>query len=370
MTHARWEALTRAGVSLWLDDLDRSMLDTGELERLVSDRGVVGVTTNPTIFAAAVERSDAYASQLDRLAATGADPAAAVLEITTDDVRQACDVLRPVYDSTDGQDGRVSIEVDPRLARDTQGTIEAARHLWQVVDRPNVMIKIPATVEGLPAIIAVLGEGISVNVTLIFSLDRYRAVMNAFLTGMEQARLAGHDLSRIHSVASLFVSRIDAEIDSRLKALGTPEAQQLTGQAALANSRLAFHAHQETFTTPRWSCLASDGARAQRPLWASTGVKDPAYPDTMYVTELVTPGVVTTVPRATLEAIADHGECRGDTVQGTCEASAALLDDIERLGISYLEVMELLEQKGLDAFDASWAQLLDSVSAALRQVNA
>ena len=295
-TNPNLAALANNGVSVWLDDLSRNMIAGGDLTRLVRDLGVVGVTTNPTIFAAALSRGDAYDAQVAQLAASGADVDAAVFAITTDDVRAACDLLRPVFDATGGQDGRVSIEVDPRLARDTQATIEAARTLWRTVDRPNVMIKIPATVEGLPAISTVLGEGINVNVTLIFALDRYRAVMNAFLTGLEQARLHGVDLSTIHSVASFFVSRVDTEIDGRLDALGTEEARALRGEAAIANARLAYQAFEEIFATPRWANLADDGAHKQRPLWASTGVKDPAYPDTMYVTELVAPGTVNTMP--------------------------------------------------------------------------
>lgn len=355
------DALARCGVSIWLDDLNRSMIESGDLERLRNDRGVVGVTTNPTIFSAALSKGDAYTDQVTRLADAGADVAVAVFAITTDDVRAACDVLRPVYDATDGQDGRVSIEVDPRLARDTQATVEMARRLWTTVDRPNVMIKIPATVEGLPAIAAALEEGINVNVTLIFSLDRYRGVMNAYLTGLEQARQHGRDLSTIHGVASFFVSRVDTEIDRRLDEIGTPHAQALRGRAGIANARLAYQAFEETFATPRWANLADDGAHRQRPLWASTGVKDPRYSDTMYVTELVAPGTVNTMPRKTLDAVADHGDIRGDTVRSTYEQSAVTLDELERIGISYTQVVELLEQEGLAKFEASWADLLESV---------
>lgn len=355
------DALAQAGVSVWLDDLSREMIAGGQLRRLLEDRGVVGVTTNPTIFAAALSKGEAYTAQLAELAAAGADADAAVFAITTDDVRSACDELRAVYDATDGQDGRVSIEVDPRLARDTAGTIESARRLWETVDRPNVMIKIPATVEGLPAIATAIEEGINVNVTLIFALDRYRAVMNAYLTGLEQARRHGRDLAAIHSVASFFVSRVDSEVDRRLTELGTPEALASKGRAALANARLAYQAYEETFSTPRWANLADDGAHKQRPLWASTGVKDPAYPDTLYVTELVAPGTVNTMPAATLEAVADHGDIGGDTVRGTYDAAAAALDDLERLGIGYVEVVELLEREGLAKFEKSWEELLQTV---------
>ncbi|MGN6301472.1 MAG: transaldolase, partial [Angustibacter sp.] len=300
--------------------------------------------------------------QLREIAAQGKDVDTAIFDITTADVRDACDVLRPVYDRTNGQDGRVSIEVDPRLAHDTAQTIEAARKLWATVDRPNVMIKIPATVEGLPAITQAISEGISVNVTLIFALDRYRGVMQAFLTGLEQAREKGLDLSTIRSVASFFVSRVDTEVDKRLDALGTDEAKALRGQAGIANARLAFHAFEEVFGTPRWEVLAGEGAHPQRPLWASTGVKDPAYPDTMYVTELVTDGVVNTMPGKTMDAVADHGELHGDTVRSEYDEARQLLDALERLGISYTDVTSVLEREGVEKFEKSWDELMATVS--------
>ena len=311
------EALDRLaanGVSVWLDDLSRERIASGNLAAVIRNKGVVGVTTNPTIFAAALAKGDAYTDQVRALAAAGSSVDEAVFSITTDDVRSACDEFRSCYDATDGLDGRVSIEVDPRLAKQTEATIASARRLWQVVDRPNAMIKIPATVEGLPAITAVLADGISVNVTLIFSLDRYREVMNAFLAGLEQAHQKGLDLSTIASVASFFVSRVDTEIDRRLTDLGTDQARGLRGQAAIANARLAYQAYEGVFSSPRWQPLADAGARPQRPLWASTGVKDPDYSDTMYVTELVAPGTVNTMPEKTLDAVADHGEVTGDTV--------------------------------------------------------
>ena len=367
-TNANLTALADAGVSVWLDDLSRTILTDGTLEGLVADKGVVGVTTNPTIFAAALSQGDAYAEQVAALAKDGADVERAVFEITTDDVRTACDLLRPIFDRTDGADGRVSIEVDPRLARDTAGTVDMARRLWATVDRPNVMIKIPATVEGLPAISEVIADGINVNVTLIFSIDRYRGVMNAYLTGLEQAREHGKDLSTIHSVASFFVSRVDAEIDKRLDALtgeAADQAKELRGKAGIANARLAYQAYEEVFSTPRWQNLADDGAHKQRPLWASTGVKDPAYPDTMYVTELVAPNTVNTMPGKTLDAVADHGTITGDAVTGTYEQAAQTLDDLERIGIGYVEVVEQLEVEGLQKFDASWEELLASVDQAL-----
>jgi len=361
------QELREAGVAVWLDDLSRQRIASGGLAELVA-RGVVGVTTNPTIFASALAHGDAYDAQLRALAADGAAVEEAVLRITTDDVRDACDVLRPVYDATDGVDGRVSIEVDPRLARDTAATIASAETIWSEIERPNLFVKIPATVEGLPAITAALAQGISVNVTLIFSLQRYRAVLDAFVDGLEQARAAGLDLAPIGSVASFFVSRVDAAIDPRLDAIGSDEAAALRGTAAIANARLAWGVYQDVVAGERWQALAAAGARPQRPLWASTGVKDPAYPDTRYVDELVVAGSVNTMPEKTLDAVADHGDVRGDTVTGTQDASAALLDRIEALGISVDEVTEQLEVEGLQKFEASWAELLGTVETGLAQV--
>jgi transaldolase len=361
--------LSRAGVSVWLDDLSRELVGSGDLARLICDQHVVGVTSNPTIFASALAKGDRYTDQLLRLAGAGASVEQAVFEVTTDDVRSGCDVLRPVYDATNGLDGRVSIEVDPRLARDTAATIEAARLLWRTVDRPNAMIKIPATVEGLPAITTALSEGISVNVTLIFGLQRYRAVMNAHLAGLEAAREAGRDLSSIASVASFFVSRVDTEVDRRLEALGSPEALELRGKAAVANARLAYQAFEEVIGTPRWSVLASAGARVQRPLWASTGVKNPAYPDTLYVTELVAPDTVNTMPGATLAASADHAEVTGDAVRGRYAESAELLDRLAALGIGYRDVTDVLEREGVEKFEKSWHELLATVSDELARLS-
>ncbi|WP_066588258.1 transaldolase [Cellulomonas timonensis] len=362
------DRLSRAGVAVWLDDLSRERLRTGNLAGLVADLHVVGVTTNPSIFASALAKGDAYDAQLGELASAGADIDAAVFAITTDDVREAADVLRPVYDATDCVDGRVSIEVDPRLAHDTRGTIDSAKALWAAVDRPNVFIKIPATLEGLPAITAVLAEGISVNVTLIFSLERYAAVLDAFLEGLERAHDNGYDLRTIGSVASFFVSRVDAAIDPRLDALGTPEAAALRGKAAIANARLAFGLYEEVVAGDRWQGLAERGAHPQRPLWASTGVKDPAYPDTLYVSELVVAGVVNTMPEATLLAFADHGEVAGDTVSGSQQASAQVVSDLAALGVDLDEVTAQLEVEGVQKFVASWDQLLATVSTGLGQV--
>jgi transaldolase len=358
-------ALSEAGVSIWLDDLSRSRLQTGNLVGLIKDKHVVGVTTNPTIFASALSHGEAYDEQLRELAARGADVDAVVRELTTTDVRNACDVFRETYQASGGKDGRVSIEVEPGLAKDTEGTVAQALDLWKTVDRPNLMVKIPATVEGLPAITRTLAEGVSVNVTLIFSVQRYLDVMDAFIAGIEQAKANGHDISQIHSVASFFVSRVDTEVDKRLAAIGTPEADALKGEAAIANARLAYAAYVGAFSTPRWQELAAAGAHAQRPLWASTGVKDPAYSDTRYVDELVVDNVVNTMPEKTLDAVADHANLRGDTVTGTEEQAQELFDSLEQAGVDIDDVYETLETEGVEKFVKSWTELLETVQGQL-----
>ncbi|MFF4118310.1 transaldolase [Streptomyces sp. NPDC001714] len=357
--------LSDEGVSIWLDDLSRKRISTGNLAELVANRNVVGVTTNPSIFQAAIGSGEGYEEQLADLAVRGVTVEEAVRMMTTQDVRAAADILHSVYDVSHGADGRVSIEVDPRLAHDTAATVAEAKQLFWLVDRPNVMIKIPATEAGLPAITAVVAEGISVNVTLIFSLERYRAVMAAYLAGLEQAAAKGLDLSTIHSVASFFVSRVDSEIDKRLTVIGTDEALALKGKAALANARLAYEAYEEVFAGDRWTALATAGANKQRPLWASTGVKDPAYKDTLYVDELVAPGTVNTMPEATLNATADHGDIHGDTVTGGYAQARADLEAVERLGISYDEVVGKLEDEGVAKFEVAWQELLDAVTKSL-----
>ncbi|MFD5836529.1 transaldolase [Streptomyces collinus] len=357
--------LSDEGVSIWLDDLSRRRIESGSLAGLVATRNVVGVTTNPSIFQAAIGSGVGYEEQLADLAVRGVTVDEAVRMMTTADVRSAADVLRPVYEASGGRDGRVSIEVDPRLAHDTAATVAEARQLAWLVDRPNVMIKIPATQAGLPAITEVTGAGISVNVTLIFSLERYREVMDAYLAGLEKARAAGLGLSAIHSVASFFVSRVDSEIDKRLTLLGTDEALALKGRAALANARLAYEAYEQAFEGERWQTLEGAGANRQRPLWASTGVKDPAYKDTLYVDELVALGTVNTMPEATLDAVADHGDVRGDTVTGGYDRARADLMAVERLGIAYDEVVRQLEDEGVAKFEAAWQDLLDAVTKSL-----
>ena len=355
------EELTEAGVSVWLDDISRDRLRTGNLETLVRDFHVRGVTSNPTIFAHALSKGGAYDDQIKDLALRGLSVEEASRMITSYDIRWACDVLRPVYDASGGVDGRVSIEVDPRLARQTAATIAEARQLWWLVDRPNLFIKIPATAEGLPAITATLAEGISVNVTLIFSLQRYAGVIDAYLAGLEQAAANGHDVSQIGSVASFFVSRVDTEVDKRLDKIGTPAAAALRGKAAVANARLAYELYEQKLATPRWAALAAKGARVQRPLWASTSTKDPAYPDTLYVVDLVTRDTVNTMPEATLHATAEHGVLEGDTVHGTYEESRKLFADLEALGISYADVVKVLEDEGVAKFAVSWNEMLETI---------
>jgi transaldolase len=354
-------ALSAEGVSVWLDDLSRDRLRTGNLKELIDTKSVVGVTTNPTIFQHALSNGNAYDAQVSELAKRGADVDATIRTITTDDVRQACDVLRPQWEASDGVDGRVSIEVDPRLAHDTDKTIGQAIELWKIVDRPNLLIKIPATQAGLPAITAVLGEGVSVNVTLIFSVERHRAVMDAYLAGLEAAKAGGHDVSKIHSVASFFVSRVDTEVDKRLDKIGTDEALALRGKAGVANARLAYAAYQEVFLEgSRYAPLKAAGARVQRPLWASTGVKNPDYSDTMYVTELVAPHTVNTMPEKTIDAVADHGVISGDAVSGTGGAAQALFDKLSAVGIDLRDVFIVLEDEGVEKFEASWRELLEA----------
>jgi transaldolase len=354
--------LTQAGVSVWLDDISRERLRSGNLEALVRDFHVRGVTSNPTIFANALAKGDAYDEQIKDLAIRGVSVEEASRMITTYDIRWGADVLRGVYDSSGGVDGRVSIEVDPRLAKETDKTIAEAKQLWWLVDRPNMYIKIPATAEGIPAITATLAEGISVNVTLIFSLERYAEVIDAYYAGLEQAAANGHDISTIGSVASFFVSRVDTEVDKRLNAIGTPEALALKSKAAIANARLAYELYEQKLDTDRWRALAAKGARVQRPLWASTSTKDPSLPDTLYVVDLVTADTVNTMPEATLRATADHGVLQGDTVHGTYDESRALFASLEALGVHYDDVVQVLEDEGVAKFEASWTEMLATIN--------
>ena len=362
--------LSAQGVAVWLDDLSRELLAGGELRRLIDQRHVVGVTTNPTIFAAALSKGSRYDDQLRELAEKGTDVETAVFTITTEDVRAACDVFAPVYEATGGQDGRVSIEVDPRLAHDVGATAEMARALRDAVARDNMFVKIPATREGLDAITQAIAGGISVNVTLIFSLDRYRAVMDAYLTGLEQAAAVGRELSAIRSVASFFVSRVDTEVNARLERIGGSAALALRGKAAIANARLAYQAFEEVTGGERWQRLAGQAGQAgqrQRPLWASTGVKNPAYPDTLYVSELVGPDTVNTMPGPTLEAFADHGEVRGDTITGRYGEARQVMEQLAAVGIDFDDVTEQLEREGVEKFEKSWSELTNTVAAELER---
>jgi transaldolase len=365
MTTSPTAELSAAGVSIWLDDLSRERINSGGLEKLIAERNVVGVTTNPTIFAGALAKGEAYDSQVAELAKAGTSVTDAVFEITTDDVAAASDIFRPIYDSTNGFDGRVSIEVEPGFAHDAAATIEQAKALWAKVDRPNALIKIPATIEGLEAITETIAAGISVNVTLIFSLERYRAVIDAYLSGLEKAKANGHDLSTLHSVASFFVSRVDTEIDKRLDAIGTDEAKALKGKAGVANAQLAYEVYGEVFATERATALLAAGANKQRPLWASTGVKDPAVLDTTYVVELVAADVVNTMPEKTLEATFDHGVIAGDSITPSYDAANAVIAAITAQGIDIDDVTALLEKEGVEKFIVSWNELLDTVTAAL-----
>ena len=356
--------LTQAGVSIWLDDLTRNRITSGNLQELIDTMSVRGVTTNPSIFEGAIAGSaDAYESQINALAEGGSDAEHAVRLMTSDDVRSACDIFAGVFHDSEGVDGRVSIEVDPRLARNTQATIEEAQELWDLVDRENLLIKIPATLEGLPAITEVIGRGISVNVTLIFSVDRYVRVMDAYMSGLELAQTRGHDISRIQSVASFFVSRVDTAIDAQLTAMANDKATALMGMAAIVNARLAWQAYIDVLATHRWKSL--DNANPQRPLWASTGVKDPTYSDTRYVIDLVAPGCVNTMPEKTLFAVADHGVFVGDTVSGTQDASANIWAELAALGIDGEAVCVELETEGVAKFEQAWVSLLDTVAKAL-----
>ena len=357
------QQLTEAGVSIWLDDLSRERIETGNLAELAKNDHVVGVTTNPSIFAAALSEGERYDDQVRELAGQGKDGDEVVCALTTTDVRNACDVIREVYDATNGVDGRVSIEVDPRMAHDTDATNTSAKTLWAEVDRPNLFIKIPATTEGAPAITTALAEGISVNVTLIFGLDRYQSVMEAYVSGLEQARDNGKDLSQIHSVASFFVSRVDTEIDKRLTNSSAPD--DLKGKAGVANARLAYKAYEEFFSGDRWDSLAADGANRQRPLWASTGVKNPDYRDTMYVDDLVVENTVNTMPEKTLDAVRDHSQIRGDQVRPHYDDAQQVMADLKEAGIDYDDVIDTLEREGVEKFEASWGELLKTVKGQL-----
>ena len=358
--------LANAGCSVWLDDLSRAKLtgtDAHSLPPRIKNSGVVGVTTNPAIFKSAISDATEYASDIAAL--KGKSVEEVITKLTTDDVRQACDLFAEIYRNTKGVDGRVSIEVDPRSAHDTVATVTEGKALWQIVDRPNLLIKVPATLAGLPAITELIGAGISVNVTLIFSIERYVQVIEAFIAGIEVAAKNGADLTQIHSVASFFISRLDTAIDPLLKADGGDLANSLLGAAAIANAHLAYEQFEKQFASDRWQSLVAQGASAQRPLWASTGVKDPAYEDTRYVLELVAPQTVNTMPQSTLDAVIDHGVFKGNTIAGKYDQARLVFQELAEIGISIDKVTADLEADGVKKFADAWNELLASVKGAM-----
>jgi transaldolase len=353
--------LSKAGVAVWLDDLSRDRIRSGNLQSLVDDYSVVGVTTNPTIFAAAISGSKSYDDQVHAMAVRKVSVEEALRTITAADVRDACDLLAPVAQRT-GRDGRVSLEVSPGVAHDTDATAAEAAHLWWLVERPNLFIKIPATEECLAAITTSIARGISVNVTLIFSPERYRAVTDAYLSGLEQRVQDGGSLTGIESVASFFISRVDTEIDKRLEKAGADPS--LKGKAALANAQLAYQAYEEVFSSDRWRTLEAHGARPQRPLWASTGMKNPDCPDTLYVSNLIAPDTVNTMPEKTLKAYADHGR-PGTPVQKTYDDAAQVMKTVAGAGVDLDDVFRVLEDEGIQKFVDSWNELTESVRSEL-----
>lgn len=347
--------------SPWLDNLRRGWITGGQLQQWV-DRGVRGITSNPTIFQKAIAAGHDYDAQFNDLIGSGQSVDASYWQLVTHDIEDALRILRPVYDESDGVDGYVSVEVAPSLARDTAGTTAAARHLHETIDEPNLYVKIPGTAEGLPAIQTMISEGRSINITLLFGLDRYTEVIEAYLSGLEalMAADAGADLSRVSSVASFFVSRVDSEVDKRLDAIGTPEAVALKGKAAVANAQLAYQLFGERFSGPRWDALTAKGARVQRPLWASTSTKNPDYPDTLYVDPLIGPATVNTMPEATLEAFEDHGTV-ARTVDSDFGAARRVLEQLAEVGVDLLAVTDLLEDEGVASFSKSFDELMTSL---------
>jgi transaldolase len=354
--------------SVWIDYLSRKFVKDGDLKGRV-EQGVVGVTSNPTIFQAAIAEGDAYDDQIRELSAEIDDPTEIFWQLAKDDIRDACDILRPVWDEGNGLDGWVSLEVDPTLAHDTEGTAAAAEHLHKLVDRPNAYIKIPATKEGVQAIEDTIAKGIPVNVTLIFSLERHREVAEAYIRGLQRFVDGGGDPSgKLASVASFFVSRVDTEADKRLDAIGGHD--ELKGKLAIANAKLAYQTYQEVFSSPEWEALEAKGATKQRCLWASTGVKNPDYKDTVYVEELVGPDTVNTMPPALVDAVDDHGEIRGDTLTEDTEEASRVLDAFESAGVSYDDVVATLEREGVEKFSKSFADLIEGLESKLKLVAA
>ena len=357
--------LGELGQSVWYDYITRDLLTSGRLHRLIREDGLRGMTSNPTIFEKAIAGSQLYDEDIRRLNEQGKSPADIFETIAVADVQAACDAFAPLYLESGKRDGFVSLEVSPRLAQDSEATLQEARRLWKALSRPNAMIKIPGTRGGLSAIAQAIAAGMNVNVTLLFSVERYAEVIEAFLAGLEQAQANGKDISKIHSVASFFVSRVDTEVDKRLTAIGTDEAAELKSLAGVANARLAYELFEKEFATDRAKALTDAGAHVQRPLWASTGVKDPSLPDTLYVTELVAPGTVNTMPEKTLEATFDHGQIAGDAVTGTYEAAHKVFADLAAVGVDFADVTQVLEDEGVDKFIASWHDLQGTVKTAL-----
>jgi len=356
MAKSRLDKVAARGQSVWFDTLSRELVQTGELKRMMDEDAVTGVTSNPTIFQKALASGDAYDEQLRACLDKTDDAAEIFFELALEDIRDACDVLRPVFDDTDGEDGYVSMEVLPALAYDTEGTFEQVQWIAKQVDRPNLYVKIPATEPGLPAIEDSIAKGTPINITLIFSLERYKAVVEAYLRGLERLVAAGGDPSKVNSVASFFVSRVDTEADKRL-----PDGSKLKGKLAIANAKLAYQHYLETFAGPRWEYLASKGARKQRCLWASTSTKNPEYRDVIYVEELIGPDTVNTMPLETIEAFQDHGEVRGDTVLEGIQDAERLLVELRDAGVSYDDVVETLEREGVEKFTDSYDELLEGI---------
>jgi transaldolase len=357
---SRLHELSARGQSVWFDTLSRPLVETGELKRMMEEDAVVGVTSNPTIFQKALAEGDSYDEQLRECLDEFDDPREIFFRLALEDIRAACDVLRPVWDEGKGQDGYVSMEVDPDLAYDTEGSFDQARWIATEVERPNLLVKIPATVPGLPAIEDCIAKGTSINITLIFSLDRYKAVVEAYMRGLERLVASGGDPTKVASVASFFVSRVDTEADKRLEEVGRTDLQ---GKLAIANAKLAYKHYLEVFQGPRWEFLAGKGATKQRCLWASTSTKNPDYRDVIYVEELIGPETVNTMPLETIKAFQDHGEVRGDTVLEGFDEAERLLDELREAGVDYDDVVETLEAEGVQKFSASFAELIDGIRA-------
>jgi transaldolase len=360
MARSRLHELSELGQSVWIDYLSRRLLREGELERLIHEAAVVGVTSNPTIFQKAIAEGDAYDDQLKDVLSEEDDTKEVFLRLAVRDVQDACDLLRPVWDEGAGKDGYVSIEVDPNLAFDTDSTIAEAQRLHELVDRPNCFVKIPATRPGLPAIEEMIARGRNTNVTLIFSLERYAEVVEAYLRGLERLISDGGDPSRVASVASFFVSRVDTEADRRLDEAGAPD--ELKGKLAIANAKLAYERYQELFAGERWEALKAKGARPQRCLWASTSTKNPAYRDVLYVEELIGPETVDTMPEETIQAFQDHGRV-ALTLEAGLDEAHRVFERVADAGVDYDDVVEVLEREGVDKFADSFRELLDGVRA-------